>query len=91
MIHHLPPDLQRRALVEVYRVLKPGGQLLIVDFDASVPRSGTDALHHNTQAIPAVQEGAPGLQQLVMEAGFTNVQSGSLQSFSVAFIRSTRP
>ncbi len=91
MIHHLPPDLPRRALVEVYRVLKPGGQLLIVDFDASVPRSGTDALHHNTQAIPAVQEGAPGLQQLVMEAGFTNVQSGSLQSFSVAFIRSTRP
>jgi demethylmenaquinone methyltransferase/2-methoxy-6-polyprenyl-1,4-benzoquinol methylase/phosphoethanolamine N-methyltransferase len=84
MMHHLPHELKGQALTEVYRVLKPGGQLLIVDFDASVPRSRFARLHHwRAAARPA------DLVQLVRQAGFADVEAGRLTSAPVGFVRGT--
>jgi ubiquinone/menaquinone biosynthesis C-methylase UbiE len=33
MLHHLPPDLKRRGVAEIVRLLKPGGRFCAVDFD----------------------------------------------------------
>ena len=32
MLHHLPPDLKRQGLREVWRALKPGGRFVVADF-----------------------------------------------------------
>ena len=37
MLHHLPADVKQAGLAEVWRVLKPSGRLVLVDFDKTRP------------------------------------------------------
>ena len=68
MMHHLPGELRRRGLVEIARVLKPHGRLILADFDypddhRPTPEPAANG-YRETSSLPDV------LQQ----TGFTDIQ-----------------
>lgn len=46
MLHHLPAPLKRQGLAEIARVLKPGGCLVLADFNSKQEREGRAARFH---------------------------------------------
>lgn len=84
MMHHLPGDLKRRALVEIRRVLRPGGRVVIFDFQPTAgPPSilqpgGLAARVHGrrTPTAEQVQAGLGPLATLLRDTGFADVKNG---------------
>ncbi len=65
VFHHLPHTLKQQGLVEIQRVLKPGGRVLLVDFLRST---------HRPPFHSALEEGLQDLPLLLEEAGFLQVE-----------------
>jgi demethylmenaquinone methyltransferase/2-methoxy-6-polyprenyl-1,4-benzoquinol methylase/phosphoethanolamine N-methyltransferase len=69
VLHHLPGELKHRALASMAQVLKPGGQLTIVDF---INHAGNVQGHRGAATDPiVVPEGLDAL-------GFAHITSGPL-------------
>ena len=89
MMHHLPEDLKVRGLAEIYRVLRPGGRLLIADF----MRPTGSFLHHLFIAFTRhqrLQKGIEDLQTLLRSAGFNKISQPNEKVLVIGFIRAIK-
>ena len=73
MMHHLPDELKRQGLSEIARVLKPGGRLIIADFERPEERRDQPA------RFGAGEGGARDLPGLIEYAGFSQVETEKLR------------
>jgi ubiquinone/menaquinone biosynthesis C-methylase UbiE len=90
MMHHLPYDVQQKGLTEVYRVLKPGGRLLIAD--VMRPRSillkglfSVLARHHG------LKFGIEDLDETLRSAGFIHTAPLNEHFGTIGFVCAVKP
>ncbi len=90
MIHHLPGDLKRKGIAEIFRVLKPGGRLFIADFmppsnpflaHILFPFVGHRMMRFDVGVIPPI----------LTEVGFGDVASGKTHSMILGFVSGKKP
>lgn len=89
VMHHLPPEVKDQAVAEMYRVLKPGGRLLIVEFEP--PRSMLVRAFLSLLVGPMTGIDNSYLVPLLESAGFTQVSGGSARSMLTITIAGRKP
>jgi demethylmenaquinone methyltransferase/2-methoxy-6-polyprenyl-1,4-benzoquinol methylase/phosphoethanolamine N-methyltransferase len=91
VIHHLPDDLKRRGIAEIFRVLKPGGLFFLADFKPPT----NPILAHVACALVGhrmmMQSNVWGIPPMLTETGFVDVASGPTRSAFLAFVSGKKP
>lgn len=89
MMHHLPEDLKARGLAEIYRVLKPGGRLLIADF-MQPTGSFLNHLFIVFTRHGRLRQGIEDMQGLLKNAGFSQITQPNQKVLVIGFIRAVK-
>lgn len=89
MMHHLPDHLRPKALAEMYRILKPGGRVLIVDFEP--PKKGLYKSFLTLFLGEMTSIDNTRIPPLVQDAGFMDVKKGSTATAIGTYISGIKP
>ncbi|HEY0936906.1 MAG TPA: class I SAM-dependent methyltransferase, partial [Trebonia sp.] len=85
-LHHLPARKRAAALSEMYRVTRPGGRLLLADFDPARPLL---PLHPGARRMRRAAAAAGPLEELAAAAGYQVESRGELPR--LRYVRAVRP
>jgi demethylmenaquinone methyltransferase/2-methoxy-6-polyprenyl-1,4-benzoquinol methylase/phosphoethanolamine N-methyltransferase len=89
MMHHLPDNLKVSGLAEIYRVLKPGGRLLIADMLS--PKSSTHQRLLATMFMHrSLETGLEDMQDTLKGAGIQKITLLKQRFLFIGFLRAVK-
>ena len=88
MLHHLPGKTRKQCAAEIKRVLKPGGRVLVVDFEGFSNQKRTFLSHFHR---PHGHVSRSDIINLLSKAGLNPIESGPIGIRDLQFVLATAP